>query len=130
MGGSTNAIVPLIAIAGRRGISLPLSLFDELSRTTPVIVNLKPSGQYLMEDLFYAGGVPALLREMLPSLHGEAYTVEGKTLAEAVEEATSSNGDVIRPLSQPLHAEGALAVLHGNLACQGDVSTAGGRSRI
>lgn len=121
LGGSTNAIVHLIAIAGRRGISLPLSLFDELSRTTPVIVNLKPSGQYLMEDFFNAGGVPALLREMLPSLHGDAYTVAGKTLAEVVEEATPSDGDVIRPLSQPLHAEGSLAVLHGNLAPQGAV---------
>ena len=121
LGGSTNAIIHLIAIAGRRGITLPLDLFDELSRATPVIVNLKPSGQYLMEDFFYAGGVPAVLQEMLPFLHGDALTVTGKTLAEAFSEARCFNPDVIRPLAQPLSAEGSFAVLQGNLAPQGAV---------
>ena len=121
LGGSTNAIIHLIAIAGRRGMVLPLDRFDELSRTTPVIVNLLPSGKYLMEDFFYAGGVPAVLKEMLPLLHGDALTVAGKSLAESVQEAACSNDDVVRPLSHPLHAEGSLAVLHGNLAPQGAV---------
>ena len=121
LGGSTNAIIHLIAIAGRRGMTLSLDLFDELSRTTPVIVNLLPSGKYLMEDFYYAGGVPAVLRELLPVLDGEALTVTGKTLADSVREAPCSNREVIRPLSQPLHAEGSLAVLHGNLAPHGAV---------
>jgi dihydroxy-acid dehydratase len=121
LGGSTNAIIHLIAIAGRRGIPLPLDLFDELSRATPVIVNLKPSGEYLMEDFFYAGGVRAVLHEMLPFLHGDTLTVTGKTLAESVGEARCFNPDVIRPLGQPLRAEGSFAVLHGNLAPQGAV---------
>jgi L-arabonate dehydrase len=121
LGGSTNAIIHLVAIAGRRGITLPLNLFDELSRTTPVVVNLLPSGKYLMEDFFYAGGVPAVLREILRLLHQDTLTVTGKTLAESVREATCSNREVIRPLDQALHAEGSLAVLHGNLAPQGAV---------
>ncbi len=121
LGGSTNAVLHLIAIAGRRGIRLTLGRFDELSRTTPVIVNLRPSGQYLMEDFFYAGGVPAVLKEVLPLLHGEALTATGRTLAENVRDAQCFNRDVIRPLDQPLHAEGSLAVLHGNLAPHGAV---------
>jgi dihydroxy-acid dehydratase len=121
LGGSTNAIIHLIALAGRRGMDLPLDRFDELSRTTPVIVNLLPSGKYLMEDFFYAGGVPAVLKEMLPLMHGDALTVTGKSMAESVQEAACFNHDVIRPLSQPLHAEGSLAVLRGNLAPQGAV---------
>jgi dihydroxy-acid dehydratase len=87
LAGSTNAIIHRIAIAGRRGIALSLDLFDELSRTTPVPVNLKPSGKYLMEDFYYAGGVPAVLREMLPLLHGNALTVTGQSLAESLREA-------------------------------------------
>jgi dihydroxy-acid dehydratase len=131
LGGSTNAIIHLIAIAGRRGLDLPLDRFDELSRTTPVIVNLLPSGKYLMEDFFYAGGVPAVLKEMLPLLHGSALTVTGKSLAESVQHAACSNHDVIRPLSQPLFAEGSLAVLHGNLAPQGAViKTSAATSRL
>jgi dihydroxy-acid dehydratase len=119
LGGSTNAVIHLTAIAGRRGLTLPLSLFDELSRATPVLVNLKPSGEYLMEDFFGAGGVPALLKEMLPLLHPEALTAMGNTLAESVRDAPCSNREVIGTLDQPLRQEGAFAVLYGNLAPQG-----------
>src|SRR5207245_5675348 len=74
IGGSTNAVIHLVAIAGRAGIDLPLRRFDELSRTTPLLVNVRPSGKYLMEDFFYAGGLPVVLKELLPLLHGEAST--------------------------------------------------------
>jgi dihydroxy-acid dehydratase len=121
LGGSTNAVIHLVAIAGRRGITLPLEKFDELSRRTPVIVNLRPSGQYLMEDFYYAGGVAAVLKEMLPLLQADALTVTGKTLRENVRNAQCYNRQVIRPLDQPLHPEGALAILHGNLAPHGAV---------
>jgi len=119
LGGSTNAVIHLIAIAGRLGISLPLGEFDKLSRMTPVIVNLQPSGKYLMEDFYYAGGVPAVLKEILPLLHGDTITVTGKTLAENVRQAECYNSDVIHPLDKPIHQEGALAVLYGNLAPNG-----------
>src|SRR5258707_4788775 len=81
IGGSTNAIIHLVAIAGRTGYTLPLTRFDELSRTTPLLANVRPSGKHLMEDFFYAGGLPAVLKELLPLLHGDAPTVNGQTLA-------------------------------------------------
>lgn len=121
LGGSTNAVVHLPAIAGRLGIDLPLSLFDEISRRTPVIANMRPSGSYQMEDLYYAGGIPAILRQLLPLLHGDALTVTGRTLAENVAEASIANADIIRPLDEPLQAEGGLAILTGNLAPDGAV---------
>ena len=121
LGGSTNAVIHLVAIAGRLGITLPLGKFDELSRQTPVIVNLQPSGKYLMEDFYYAGGVPAVLREILPLLHAGALTVTGKTLGENVSGASCSNREVIRPFDRPLRADGALAVLGGNLAPNGAI---------
>ena len=121
IGGSTNAIVHLIAIAGRTGVPLPLSRFDELSRSTPLLVNVRPSGKYLMEDFYYAGGLPAVLRELLPLLHADARTVNGKTLGENVREAPCYNPDVIRPLSLPLASEGGTVVLFGNLCPGGAV---------
>ncbi len=121
IGGSTNAIIHLVAIAGRLGVPLPLARFDELSRTTPLIVNLKPSGTYLMEDFFYAGGLPAMLKELLPLLYGEALTVEGRTLADSVRDARCWNQDVIRPLGTPLTTEGGTAILFGNLCPDGAV---------
>jgi dihydroxy-acid dehydratase len=121
LGGSTNAVVHLPAIAGRLGIDLPLDLFDEISRRTPVIANLRPSGRYQMEDLFYAGGIPAVLRQLLPLLHGDAPTVTGLTLAESVRDAEIQNADVIRAFDNPLQAEGGLAILRGNLAPDGAV---------
>ncbi|MYC55201.1 MAG: dihydroxy-acid dehydratase, partial [Chloroflexi bacterium] len=110
LGGSTNAIVHLPAIAGRAGVELPLSRFDELSRRSPLIANLRPTGLYQMEDLFYAGGIPAVLKMLLPLLHGEALTVTGRTLAENVAEARVSNADVIRSLDDPLADEGGLSI--------------------
>ncbi|MDH3603404.1 MAG: dihydroxy-acid dehydratase [Candidatus Tectomicrobia bacterium] len=116
IGGSTNAIIHLIAIAGRVGIDLSLDRFDELSRTTPFLLNLKPSGRFLMEDFYYAGGLPALLKELRPLLHQEALTVTGQSLGAHLSDAVSHNDDLIRPLDAPLHAEGGLAVLYGSLA--------------
>ncbi len=121
IGGSTNAIVHLVAIAGRAGVPLPLRRFDELSRTTPLLVNLKPSGKYLMEDFFYAGALPAVLKELLPLLHGDARSVNGRTLADNVRDARCWNEDVIRPLGVPLAAEGGTVILFGNLCPDGAV---------
>ena len=121
VGGSTNAIVHLPAIAGRAGVDLPLSRFDEISRRTPLIANMRPAGEYQMEDLFYAGGIPAVLKQLLPLLHGDAPTVTGRTLAENVADAVVSNSDIIRSLDDPLEAEGGLSILRGNLAPDGAV---------
>jgi dihydroxy-acid dehydratase len=121
VGGSTNAVVHLPAMAGRLGLKLPLSLFDEISRRTPLMVNLRPAGKYQMEDLFHAGGISAVLKQLLPLLHGDALTITGRSLAENVAQAQISNADVIRPLDQPLQAEGGLAVLWGNLAPDGAI---------
>lgn len=120
-GGSTNAVVHLPAIAGRLGIDLPLKLFDQISRRTPLIANMRPTGKYQMEDLYYAGGIPAVLKQLLPLLRRDALTVTGRSLAENVLDAQILNTDVIRTLENPLHAEGGLAVLWGNLAPDGAV---------
>jgi len=121
VGGSTNAIVHLPAIAGRVGVDLPLARFDEISRRSPLIANMRPSGEYQMEDLFYAGGIPAVLKQLLPLLHGDALTVTGRTLAENIAAAEVSNPDVIRSLDDPLEPEGGLSILRGNLAPDGAV---------
>ena len=121
IGGSTNAIVHLTAVAGRVGINLPLRLFDDLSRTTPFILDLKPSGRFLMEDFFYAGGVPALLRELSPLLHVDAPTVTGRTLGENIAGAQVHNRELIRSIAEPLDDEGGLAVLYGSLAPDGAI---------
>ena len=120
-GGSTNAIIHLTAIAGRCGIDLPLSKFDELSRTTPTIVNLKPSGKYLMEDLFYAGGIGAVMKRLAPLLHLDCSMVSGRTLGEDVEQAECFNDDVVRTIEAPLFKEGGIASLKGSLAPDGAV---------
>jgi L-arabonate dehydrase len=121
IGGSTNAIVHLVAMAGRLGVPLPLSRFDELSRATPLLVNVRPSGKYLMEDFYYAGGLPVVLKELLPLLHADALSVNGKTLGENVARAECYNPDVIRPLALPLAAEGGTVILFGNLCPDGAV---------
>jgi len=122
IGGSTNAVIHLLALAGRVGVPLSLTRFDELSRTTPFLLNVRPSGKYLMEDFFYAGGLPVVLKELLPLLHGAAPAVNGHTLADNVREARCWNQDVIRPLGMPLASEGGLAILTGNL-CPGGAVT-------
>lgn len=119
LGGSTNAVIHLTAIAGRLGIDLPLTLFDELSRTTPFILNLKPSGEFLMEDFFYAGGLSALLNEIRPLLHSDAMTVTGRSLGDNIAGAANHNPDLIRGMDAPLNAEGGLAVVYGSLAPDG-----------
>jgi dihydroxy-acid dehydratase len=121
LGGSTNAVIHLVAIAGRVGIDLPLNRFDELSRTTPFLVDVKPSGRYLMEDFYYAGGVPAVLRELAPLLQLDAATVAGKTLGKTLSDAPTHKHPLIRSLADPLAAEGGLAVLTGSLAPSGAV---------
>lgn len=126
LGGSTNAVVHLPAIAGRLGIELPLRRIDELSRTTPLLVNLRPSGKYHMEDLFEAGGIPAVLDQLAPLLHLDCLTVTGRTLGEELagirkKGSGSRTQEVIRPLDQPLAEEGGLAVLWGNLCPRGAV---------
>jgi L-arabonate dehydrase len=121
IGGSTNAVIHLLAIAGRLGIDLNLDEFDRISRRTPCIVNLKPSGQYLMEDFFEAGGVPAVMNEILSLLHAGAVTANGRTVGENVEGAPCWNRDVIRAASEPLSTEGGTVVLRGNLAPRGAV---------
>ena len=121
LGGSTNAIVHLVALAGRTGVPLPMRRFDELSRTTPLLANVRPSGKHLMEDFYYAGGVPAVLRELLPMLDGNALAVNGKTLRENVADAPCHDSDIIRPLSLPLQPEGGTVILTGNLCPGGAV---------
>ena len=121
IGGSTNAIVHLVALAGRVGLDLPLAKFDEISRTTPVVANLKPSGNYLMEDFNYAGGLPAVMKEIIALLHRDALTVNGKTMGENVARAGCYNRDVIKPLDQPLQKEGGTVILKGNLSPHGAV---------
>jgi len=121
IGGSTNAIVHLVAIAGRLGLDLPLDKFDELSRTTPVVANVRPSGRYLMEDFSYAGGVAALMKEILSLLNSKAVTVTGKSVAENLAQAACFNREVIKGLDEPLRPEGGTAILRGNLAPAGAV---------
>jgi len=121
LGGSTNAVIHLIAMAGRLGVPLGLKDFDEVSRSTPVLANLRPSGKYLMEDFYYAGGLRALMRELAPMLDLSCRTVGGTTLGEALEGAEVVNADVIRPLTDPLAPEGGIAMLAGTLAPDGAV---------
>jgi len=129
MGGSTNALIHLVAMAGRAGVKLPLERFNDYSAKTPLLANVRPSGErYLMEDFYYAGGLRALLAELKDLLNLECRTVNGKTLGENLEGARIFNPDVIRPRSQPLKASGGLVVLRGNLAPSGAVIKASAAS--
>lgn len=121
IGGSTNAVVHLLALAGRAGVSLSLDDFDRISRETPYIANIKPSGAFLMEDFYYAGGLPCVMKEILPLLDGSALTVSGRSMADELSQVEIRNRDLIRPLDAPLNPEGGTAILYGNLAPQGAV---------
>jgi len=131
IGGSTNAVLHLSAIANEMGVSLPLTLFDEISRRVPHLCNMSPSGPYALEDLDAAGGIPALMKELSSLLHLDAVTVTGKTVEHNIEKARVINAKVIRPLSNPVHKEGGIAILRGNLAPKGAViKTAAVSSRM
>src|SRR5262245_25318773 len=121
LSGSTNALIHLIAMAGRAGVSLNLERFDAISRHTPVLANIRPAGKYLMEDFYYAGGLRALLAEIKDLLNLDCMTVTGKSLGENIASARIYNEDVICPRAKPLSRTGGLAVLRGNLAPDGAV---------
>lgn len=123
IGGSTNVVIHLIAIARRLGIELSLDDWDRLGRNVPCLVNLMPSGQYLMEDFFEAGGVPVVLRELLNKglLHGDALTVNGRSLADNVREAQCWRPEVIHPFDEPFKEDAGIVVLRGNLATDGAI---------
>jgi dihydroxy-acid dehydratase len=121
IGGSTNAVVHLLALAGRVGIPLALDDFDQCGHGMPLLVDLMPSGRFLMEDFYYAGGIPAVIRELGDLLHRGALTVTGRTLGENVEGAPCWNREVIRTVAQPLQANAGIAVLRGNLSPDGAV---------
>src|SRR5215467_4469533 len=121
IGGSTNAIIHLVALAGRAGIKLDLKTFDEISHRTPMIANLRPSGQYLMEDFYYAGGLRALLKQLGDLLNLDCMTVSGATLGENTATARLCNPEVIRSIDKPVSASGGTAILYGSLAPEGAV---------
>ncbi len=121
LGGSTNAIIHLTAIAGRAGIDFPLSKWDELSARVPVIANLKPSGKFLMEDFYYAGGAPAFFKKILGKLNADCVNVNGKTLAENVADVDCHNHEVILDTDYPLYPDGGISILRGSLAPDGAV---------
>jgi L-arabonate dehydrase len=121
IGGSTNAVIHLLAIAGRIGVELTLDDWDRLGRGVPCLVNLMPSGKYLMEDFFYAGGLPAVIEDLGELINRNALTVNGKTIGENVAGARCYNRDVIKPKDEPLTREGGLAILRGNLCPNGAV---------
>ena len=122
IGGSTNGVIHVTAIAGRLGIDIDLARLDAMGRETPVLVDLKPSGQHYMEDLHRAGGLPALLRELKPLLHLDAMTVTGRTLGEEIDAAGAPFAqDVVRPFDRPIYPQGGIAVLRGNLAPGGAI---------
>jgi dihydroxy-acid dehydratase len=121
LGGSTNAVIHMIALAGRAGIKLTIDDFDSLSKTTPVLANVRPTGKYLMEDFYYAGGLSALLKMLSQHLELSCKTVTGKTIGDNISCAEVYNGDVIRSVENPVYPSGGLVILRGNLAPNGAV---------
>ncbi|NRF71137.1 dihydroxy-acid dehydratase [Aquincola sp. S2] len=121
IGGSTNAVIHLLAVAGRMGVQLTLDDWDRLGAEVPCLVDLQPSGRFLMEDFFYAGGLPAVMREIRHLLHTDALTVNGKAVGENIEKAPCWNREVIRPYDEPFKPAAGIAVLRGNLAPDGAV---------
>ncbi|MBW3544006.1 MAG: dihydroxy-acid dehydratase [Bacteroidetes bacterium] len=121
IGGSTNFVMHLLAIAGRIGVDLSLDDFDSLSANIPLLVNMQPSGQYFMEDFYYAGGLPVVIKELLPRLHKACISVNGKTLEENHSEALCYDQNIISSFNQPFNALSGVVVLKGNLAANGAV---------
>lgn len=121
VGGSTNFLIHLLAIAGRIGVPLKLEDFDRIGSKIPLLANLKPSGEYLMEDFYYAGGLPVVLNALKQYLHNEAITVNGKSLGDNTIDACCYNTDVIAPIDKPFQKEAGIAVLKGNLCEQGAI---------
>ena len=121
VGGSTNAVVHLLALAGRVGVDLPLDRFHELSSRTPLIVNVRPAGEHLVEQVFHAGGIPAVMKALEPLLHTDALTVTGRPLRESLPAEPTDAPDVIGTLDEPFQGPQGLAVVHGNLAPNGAV---------
>ena len=121
LAGSTNAIIHLVALAGRCGLPLDLAAFDQISRRVPVLANIRPSGAFLMEDFYYAGGLRALMSEIRDLLHLDCMTANGRSLGENLDGAHPINSDVIRPRENPLAETGGTAILHGSLAPDGAV---------
>lgn len=121
IGGSTNFVIHLLAIAGRIGVDLTIDDFDKLSNDIPLITNLQPSGDYFMEDLYYAGGLPAVMKELLPHLNGDQITVNGKTVKENVSVAIGINESVISPIEKPFKKSSGVVVLKGNLCVNGAI---------
>ena len=121
VGGSTNAVIHLIAIAGRLGIELSMAMFDEVGKETPIVANVRPAGKYQMQEFFHAGGARAVMKELSDMLHLDQQTVTGKTIGENIEDAAVSPTyrEVIYPVDEPLYHDGGLAVLRGNLAPDG-----------
>ncbi|KRF24392.1 IlvD/Edd family dehydratase [Phycicoccus sp. Soil803] len=121
VGGSTNAVVHLLALARRVGYELSLQRFHDISQRTPRITNVRPSGEHLIKQLFHAGGIPAVLKELDPLLHRDALTVTGRSLGDGYEHAAAPDGDVISSLDKPFDASGGIAVVRGSLAPRGAV---------
>ena len=121
IGGSTNAIIHFVAMAGRLGYHLPLTAFDEFSRNTPVLANIRPNGQYMMEDFFHAGGVQAVMKNLGELIHLDALTVTGNAIGESIKKAGVHLPDVIRSRENPIYAEGGTVALFGNLAPDGAI---------
>jgi len=121
LGGSTNTVLHLSAVAQEMGVPLSLETFDSLARRVPHLCNMNPGGPYMMDELDRAGGIPAVMREISPLLHLDASTITGKTVAENIRDARIRDREIIRPLSDPVHKEGGLAILRGNLAPNGAV---------
>jgi dihydroxy-acid dehydratase len=122
LGGSTNTVLHLKAIAEERGIELPLDLFDEISRETPHLVNMAPAGRYIIEDLHKAGGIPGVMKTLSNRLDTGLITVSGSTIEEILRDVKVNDREIIRPLNNPVHKTGGMAILHGNLAPNGAVA--------
>ena len=131
LGGSTNTVLHVPAIAHELGIQMDLEVFDRLSKSVPQLCSMRPGGAYALEDLDRAGGVPALMKELQPLLHLDALTVTGKSIGENIKDVKVLDQNVIHPIEKPVHPEGGIAILRGNLAPQGSVvKTAAVSSKI